>query len=136
MLGFSLLEDRGMTNTRKNFRLVPVPKERLVIAKAYSAFSRKDPKKDVEGFFTGLENGTPKFTGSTTRLAPESEYLYYPISASRKLLQRFGINVATLNTSFPARNNSFYVVPNYKRTLKSRRQSRKRVPQGYHSRFA
>ena len=130
MLGFSLLEDRGMTNTRKNLRLVPIPKELLIVGKAYSVFSRKTQKNDIEGFFTGFINEIPRFSvGTRTWLTPDSEYLYYPISASRRLLERFGINVATLNTSFPARNEAFYAVPNFKRSLKQRRRTRRRAKQ-------
>ena len=125
MLGFSLLEVR-MTNTRKNLRLVPIPKELLIVGKAYSVFSRKTQKNDIEGFFTGFINEIPRFSvGTRTWLTPDNEYLYYPISASRRLLERFGINVATLNTSFPARNEAFYAVPNFKRSLKQRSKTRR-----------
>jgi hypothetical protein len=117
-------------STRKNFRLMPVPPSDLKIGNAYSAFHFTDPSKNTEGFFGGRENGIPIIAGAKKVLASEKEYAFYPISTSRKLLKVFGIDISALNRNFPARNADFHAVPDFKRTLKSSRQSRKRVRRG------
>ena len=109
-------------STRKNLRLEPIAKEELIVGKFYTVLSRKSNKKDIEGIFVGLENDVPKFSGIGLWLAPESDYAFFPISVSRKQLKLFGINVATLNKSYPARNAAFYAVPNFKRHRKTRKQ--------------
>ena len=106
---------------------MPVSPSDLKIGKAYSAFHFTDPSKNTAGFFGGRDNGTPIIAGAKKVLTPEKEYAFYPISTSRKLLSFFGIDISALNRNFPARNADFHAVPDFKRTLKSRRQSRKRV---------
>jgi len=109
---------------------MPIMPSDLQMARAYRAFHFTDPSKNTEGFFVGRENGTPIIAGIKKVLTPEKEYAFYPISTSRKLLRTFGIYISALNRNFPARNASFYTVTNYKRTLKSHRQTRKRVRRG------
>jgi len=117
-------------STRKNtYKLSPILPQDLIVDQYYTVIHFTDPTKDIEGTYYGLQNGNPAFTVVTNIVqTPVKDYVFYPISINRKMLRRFGVVVSALNRNFPARNEAAYkAVPNYKRMLKSRRRSRKRV---------
>ena len=119
-------------STRKNTHiLAPILPKDLIIGKHYSAIHFTDTAKDVEGTYLEQEANPAIQTIKNIVQTPVKEYVFYPISINRRMLKRFGIEVSAMNRNFPARNSAAYkAVPNYKRTLKSRRQSRKRVRRG------
>ena len=125
-------------STRKNpYTLAPIWPKDLIIGKYYTAIHFTDPTKDIEGTYLEQDANPAIKTIKNIVQTPLKDYVFYPISINRKMLKRFGIEVSAMNRNFPARNLAAYkAVPNYKRTLKSRRRSRKRVRRDCHSRFA
>ena len=120
-------------STRKNtYKLSPILPQDLIVGKYYTVIHFTDPTKDIVGTYFGLQDANPAFIVVKNIVqTPVKDYVFYPISINRKMLKRFGVEVSALNRNFPARNEAAYkAVPNYKRMLKSRRQSRKRVRRG------
>ena len=109
-------------STRKNninSRLIPINPADLNLRKKkwYSVFHFTDPKKDIEGFYAGVQDGNPVISTFTKLVQiPTNEYIIYPISTSRAMLKRFGITISPQNKNYPARlTPAFGAAPNFKR---------------------
>ena len=116
-------------NTNLNSRFIPIPPRNLKPNKFYTIIHRMDDKKEDEsGIYLDNEGGHPRFNIITKIVVrPSSEYVFYPISSSRKILSKFGFKIPQYNFLFPNRNSPYFNrVPN----ARSRRQSRKRVRRG------
>jgi hypothetical protein len=108
-----------------NRRFVPIPPRNLKTDKFYTIIHRKDPLLDTEGIYVNAIGGTPRFNIINKIInRPSSEFVFYPISSSRRILRFAGQKIPEYNPNFPNRNSPYFNrVPNAKRTL--RRKTRK-----------
>jgi hypothetical protein len=112
------------TGTQKaqnlNRRFVPIPPRNLKTDKFYTIIHRKDPLLDTEGIYVNATGGTPRFNIINKIInRPSSEFVFYPISSSRRILRFAGQKIPEYNPNFPNRNSPYFNrVPNAKRTLR------------------
>jgi hypothetical protein len=101
-----------------NNRFVPIPPRNLKPNKFYTIIHRKDPLQDVEGIYVNATDGNPRFNIINKIVGkPSSEFIFYPISSSRRILRFAGQKIPEYNPNFPNRNSPYFdMIPNAKRT--------------------